>query len=200
MRVPLFLTGVAAHVRKRCARRAQKFASGRSWEEVVADESVDLAEIDGLIALDGPTGLLRGTHAFPFLLTDALRKADQSLGARALIGRAFEPALSEPWSTLALLGQWSQCLFFERGFVTPALVESAHRPLLVALAHHWRELVSVGPRYTLGSTAGRQLWELPLNFYAALLHCGASRTKVDAVHQTGEVPALIASVLERQLH
>jgi hypothetical protein len=80
----------------------------------------------------------------------------------------FDLCLAAPWSSLTLLNPASSPLADER------LLD-----LLDALVKWWPELDSVGPRYSIGSAQGEELWAIPSSIQYALARPGLDGRRVD---------------------
>ncbi len=75
-------------------------------------------------------------------------------------------SLKEPWRFLGILGQLSTTAL-ERN---PLL----WNPFLRAAVQFWPIFSAAGPRYSMGSSHGKDLWQLPTNLRFVLAGCGVS--------------------------
>lgn len=166
LRIPRFLHGPSAEVRKAVGRRVTALRRGSSVAELV-DDLVDAAsDPEALIVLDRQWSLIPADR--PQFHVDVLWRQlfDRAVRERSwtLFDRATAEAIAEPWSFAGLVG--SQLY---------RAVRTAARQLafIDAARTHWPVLRAVGRRYTAGSNAGALLDEL-----ARLLHFSLARQGV----------------------
>jgi hypothetical protein len=153
MKLPRSLCGTAKDVASSWRKHVTRFLRGAPW--ISGDEElIEASEAPGLIVLNGPAPLLSsGEHVHAYAPFWELGRAlDAEKLSLEQAEPAFEASLAEPWSLLGLLSQTNY-----RWLHDPARAER----FLAAITARWDALDAVGPRYTMGSLSGQQLWELP---------------------------------------
>jgi hypothetical protein len=204
MKLPAFVVGTHASVKRECRARAKKLARGAAWEEVIGDDRVDTADFDGLIVLGRRFTQPPGVHAYVYAPFDALLEVPREslppgVSRRDFADQAFEPTLRDAATLPFLLGCHYRLLFAEPGpgsGVTPEIVFARHVPFVRALLREWDSLWSVGARY-LEANPPTLLTELPTTIQYVLCHCGIDPKQVNARLTNEGFPALAAEVLDR---
>jgi hypothetical protein len=161
--VPSGLVGPLGEVRTRLRRQVRDFIAGGPWQPY-ADDPV---EPSGLIVLSPSAALAAGRHVWAYLplsLLVAEIVAERMDPEQERI--AVQASLQTPIGLLGLLAPPNQML------IHPPAV---HRPAAEAVARFWPELDAVGARYTIGTTDGARLWDLPTNAQYLLGKVGVPR-------------------------
>jgi hypothetical protein len=171
MQFPRHLIGNAKTVAATCRKQVTRFVRGEPWIDPDA-QCIAARDAPGLILLNGPSPLLGGddnVHAYaPFW---ELGKAiDSGRIALETATCAFDAALGASWSVLGLLSQVNYRWLDDH--------DRAER-FLAAMIRHWDELDAIGPRYTMGSRNGAQLWELPHLLKYVLARRGVTQADLD---------------------
>jgi hypothetical protein len=113
---------------------------------------LDASKTSGLLVLAGPSpSLSSGEHFHFFALTREVKKVIPALEAEQIKGRIFSSSLKSPWSILPLMGQDSYAYFM-------ADAGDRYAAVIRACARYWELFVSVGERYTTGTSYGKNFW------------------------------------------
>jgi hypothetical protein len=175
--VPGNLIGPAAQVRTDARRRVRSFLTDGLWRPF--DERTPS---DALVVLSPMPAIAAEEFVRPYLAVAPLVDA---ITAGTLDPRDEEAAvagcLGDPFGVLALLAPPNQLL------IHPT---HRHRPLVDAAARFWPELDRM--RYTLGTTDGAQLWDLPTNLQYALANLGVAAERLRTPLPPGGPGALLS--------
>ena len=184
MQLPTFLYGCHIDVQKHVHKKIKMLRRGASPDDIV-DAWTETAKVDGLIALSGPSPLLRASHHFQcFSLTRELWREIPKRLPRTFWDGFFEAALRSTWLLLSFMFQETRVLLHEH--------PDWQLPFLLAVARHWDEYDSLGARYTIGLDCGTRLWELPTNIKFALGHRGIPVEELNTPLPAGGLAALVA--------
>lgn len=153
VKLPTFLCGRYADVRRACRKAAARLMKGASPSDL-PEEWIDVAELPGYIVVEGPDPYRADEpHYHGYALVAWL--IDHVSARDPLWIRFFEDMLVRPWLIYSCMGADSYFLF--RG------VEPARR-FVTAIRDQWDVLASPGSRFLLGvepegfGTAARTMW------------------------------------------
>ncbi len=191
MELPALFYGLYRDVKRRTSKIVTQVRKGADWMALVeAGGFLDTATTPGLIALEGPSPMLGGAPHFQmWLLWSQFRYAEPPL-TDEVDEAIFERSLSQPWSTLGMMGGNNS------GWVRE---KRRYRPFLRAARRYWDLFDAEGARYTGGSRSASRLWSLPNNIMYVLANLGMSNEEMDPPWPPGGLPELIDRT-ERHLH
>lgn len=158
MRIPAFLHGKYADVKRACRKRARAIWRGAPLDSVEEGPWLDSHATEGLLVIDGPFPLVGGAaHFHLFAMQNALGDLCPSFPERLeMEARWLSWSLEEPWRFLGILNQGST-IAFERN---PLL----WNPFLRAAVQFWPVFAAEGPRYSNGLNHGEELWQFARTF------------------------------------
>jgi hypothetical protein len=191
MELPALFFGLYRDVKRRTSRIINQIPKGADWMALVeADGFLDTATTPGFILLDGPSPLLGGeSHFQEWLLWNQMWRKWKEWGDDVL-EPIFQRSLTQPWSTLGLVG----------GQNTPWFIRKhRYRPFLRAVRQYWPLFDAEGQRYSTGLQTPEPLWALPNTIKYVLANLGIPGDVVRAPLPPGGLAELIDRT-EQHLH
>ncbi len=189
MELPALFYGLYRDVKRRTSKIVTQVRKGADWMALVeAGGFLDTTTTPGFIVLAGPSPLLGGNPHFQawllwFQLLDAALSAE-------LVEDVFVRSLTQPWSTMGLMGNPNDLWIYER---------RRYRPFLRAVRQYWDAFEAEGARYSNGSDVGSCLWSLSNNVKYVLANLGIPGETLRSPLPPGGLPKLIDRT-ERHLH
>ena len=191
MRVPAFLHGKYADVKKACRKKARAIWRGAPLDGIEDGPWLDTQTTDGLLVIEGPSPLVGGgAHFHLFGVEIALSDLCPSFPERLRMEQDWLSwSLKEPWRFLGILGQGNTTAI-ERN---PLL----WNPFLRAAVQFWPVFEADGTRYSMGSSHGKALWQLPTNLRFVLARRGVSTRNLPTL-PAGGLADLVMPLLTAQ--
>jgi hypothetical protein len=171
--LPSACYGTWRSVRTRTQTVARRLAKGSTWAEALADDWMRVDANQALLVIDGPDPLLG--HGEHFLIFGLCRAMVELALDRQIPEHRREPLVHEmlttPWGVLSMMGQDCQSAVLT-GPLEPAHMRQARMArILRAMAAHFAQFESCGPRFSDGYRRGTldQLQPRALQFFPANL-------------------------------
>jgi hypothetical protein len=190
MRIPGLLYGPYKEVDRRSRRAGRLLARGASLADVTGHDAVSTGEAPGLIVMNGPSPLLGTDPQFHiYLLLLRLEGSLRDVSNRSQIEeQIFRESLQDPWATLGLVS------FANQGWLYPS---HRHRPFLEAVIRDYSDFASLDGRYSIGSTTGASLWDVPNNIKYVLANLAVETDSLRKSRNADEVVELLMRSIER---
>lgn len=201
MQIPALFYGLYRDVKLRFRKLVRQFSNGEEWDTVFSTEdNTDTMNFSGFLVLNGPSSLLGSEpHFHCYVLLDLVRQAvlkgQITSEQEALI---FEKSLLSAWGVLGLLSYKNVVWFWRREQLYNAEQWSSlrYQPMLIACLNYWDVLDHEGARYTNGSRAAQQLWELHTSLKYILANLGVStETLLSPLPPEGLTPIIASAQL-----
>jgi len=189
MRIPAFLHGKYADVKKACRKRARAIWRGASLDSIEEGPWLDSQTTEGLLVLNGPFPLVGGkAHFHLFALETALSDLCPSFAARReMEAQWLSWSVQEPWRLLGIMNQGSRVALGRNPLVWS--------PFLRAAVQFWSVFDAEAPRYSYGSDHGEKLWQLPTCLQYVLARRGVSTPTLNAPLPAGGLAELVMPLL-----
>ncbi len=174
MKLPACLYGFCRDALAAAEKAVTRLKRGATLLEAFqAAHTSDTAAAPGLLVLSGPSPLLGGQphfHCYLPLLA-VMNAVDRGRLDRSLEHRVFLEALESDWGLLAVISPANLMWVYPK---------DRYWPLLRKLLPRWEELRAEGPRYTVGSASGDDLWALTSNVKYVLANLGVSNAVLNS--------------------
>jgi hypothetical protein len=180
--VPAPLYGPYADADRQARSWVRRLAAGKAAS--IDLETVDSADAPGLFLLNLPTAILKAEPAFhcalPMMHLKFARTREQ-VGEDVEDG-CFSDWLTAHWSLVGVLAQVN-VMWFAR--------PERYRPFLDAVTRAWPALYGEGPRYSVGSVHGQDLWSVNSNLKYVLANMGVPPALLTAPLPAGGLSELV---------
>lgn len=179
MLVPAPLHGTAKQVARRAATWVRRSVRTGGWTA----DLVEVRDHEGLVLLGSAIGLGE-QPAFHCHLPPEIVKADvtRQLAEPAAENQAFQAWLGSAWGVLGLMAP-SNVMWFRD--------PERYRPFLTAAVTEWPAIEEVGPRYSVGSAHGQDVWSVHSNVKYVLANMGLPAERLSAPLPAGGLAALV---------
>ncbi len=156
MQIPSLLYGTYRDVKRQCQKAIKRYQDGQPWLDIFEEGGMtETANHPGLLILDGPS---RFAHVEPctvqFQCYLPLYIVRSDLGSM-ILRKGCDPSSDAraPVGCLGLVGAT------RHADVDSRQEEERVRLFLHALLTNWDLLAAEGPRYSKGTSSGRELWK-----------------------------------------